>query len=163
MTDTKSTSRFVGVLESVVQNRQKETEKVLGFCSTLVKHFVKVRDQRDDALAQVAELNRQLKAKEDELSRQKEVNKRLDNDISALISAVEIAAQEIAQSDAYMMNRVVALGDELKIPVNTKAPADIDSNIVSDKSRVDSKATPAIDVHSNKKLMNILGNTDSLH
>jgi len=114
MTDMNP-AQFIKHLDAAVQNSQKERVRVLNVFTTLGRQYVKVREERDGAIAQIRELTMKLHAAAEELRRQKEVNNSLESDIRTMMSAVDTATREFVQSDAQMIERVAAIGADLNL------------------------------------------------
>lgn len=116
MTVSNNTNRFVQTLNTVLQNGQKEREKILSYLTTAVTQITKTREERDAALAQLRDLNTKYKTATEQLRHLQQVNQRLEHDVQTMMSALDAATREFAQSDAQMVDRVVAIGSEFNLP-----------------------------------------------
>lgn len=116
MTVSNNTNRFVQTLNTVLQNGQKEREKILSYLTAAVTQITKAREERDDALVQLREVNAKYKTATEQIRHLQQVNQRLEHDVQTMMSALDAATREFAQSDAQMVDRVVALGSEINLP-----------------------------------------------
>jgi cell division protein FtsB len=116
MTVNNNTNRFVQTLNTVLENGRAEREKFLSYLSAAVTEITKTREDRDAAIAQVRDLNTKYKGAVDNIRQLQQVNKRLEHDVQTMMSALEAATREFAHSDAQMVDRVVALGNEFNLP-----------------------------------------------
>ncbi|WP_315923034.1 hypothetical protein [Mesorhizobium sp. SP-1A] len=116
MTVSNNTNRFVQTLNTVLQNGQKEREKILSYLTAAVTQITKTREERDAALVQLREVNTKYKTATEQIRHLQQVNQRLEHDVQTMMSALDAATREFAQSDAQMVDRVVALGSEINLP-----------------------------------------------
>lgn len=149
MTVSNNTNRFVQTLNTVLENGRSEREKILSYLSAAVTEITKTREDRDAALAQLRDVNAKYKNAVDQLRHAQQVNKRLEHDVQTMMSALEAATREFAHSDAQMIDRVVALGNEFNLPglaQNNRQTAPIRNRTVASAplQNVSSQARPIV-------------------